>query len=82
MTTLSPDAPVRPDPRLASAMFPAPYEAIRPFFQTCTQWGAGGDQTHLAFRTLKDHFPELSSQEVFVIIVTAQRMFGHGHDTV
>jgi hypothetical protein len=64
-------------PVSAQAVFPPPFEAIRPFFEHSTQWGHGGDQTHFAYRTLKDHFPELSSQEVFLIVVAAQRLFGH-----
>ncbi len=81
MPTIPTDAELR---RLAQSqlVFPPPYEAIRPFFDQRTQWGHGGGQTHLAYRTLKDHFPELSTQEVFLIVVTARRLFGSGHGAV
>lgn len=55
--------------------FPAAYEALRPFFDPHTQWGSGGAQGVLAYRTLKDHFPELSPQESFLIVATARRVF-------
>jgi len=60
--------------------FPPPYEAVRPFFDPKTQWGHSGAQCHLAYRTLQDHFPTLSAQEVFLIVITAQRLFGPAHD--
>ena len=77
MPNLPTDAELR---RLAQEklVFPPPYEAIRPFFDHRTQWGHGCGQEHLAYRTLKDHFPELSNQEVFLIVVTAKRLFGGG----
>lgn len=53
---------------------PPAYEALRPFFNRQTQWGNGG-QEHLAYRTLKDHFPELSAQESFLIVITARQLF-------
>jgi len=64
-----------------SLIFPPPYEAVRPFFDPRTQWGHGGRQEILAYRTLKDHFPELSAQEVFLVVVTAKRLFSHGTDS-
>jgi hypothetical protein len=60
-------------------IYPPAYEAIRPFFNPKTQWGRSG-QEHLAYHTLKDHFPELSSQEAFLIIVTAKRLFANGYE--
>ena len=59
-------------------VFPPAYEALRPFFNRHTQWGTGGGQEHLAYRTLKDHFPELSPQESFLIVITARRLFQGG----
>jgi hypothetical protein len=32
----------------------------------------------LAFRALHEHFPNLSGQEVFVIVTAAKRVFGSG----
>jgi len=59
---------------------PPAYEAIRPFFNPKTQWGHCG-QEHLAYHTLKDNFPELSAQDVFLIVVTARRIFANGHSS-
>ncbi len=59
------------DPRV----FPPAYEAMRPFFNRHTQWGMGGSQEHLAYRTLKDQFPELGPQERFLVVITARRLF-------
>jgi hypothetical protein len=63
--------------------FPPAYEALRPFFDRRTQWGgvAGGGQEVLAYRTLKDHFPELSPQEIFVVIITARHLFRGGSES-
>lgn len=76
MSNPSHDVRARPSPE-DRLIYPPAYEAIRPFFDPRTQWGHGA-QEHLAFHTLKDHFPELSSQEVFLIIVTAKRLFANG----
>lgn len=65
----------------ALAVMPAAYEALRPFFNPRTQWGSGGAQGMLAYRTLKDHFPELSPQESFLMVLTARQLFRAGGDT-
>jgi hypothetical protein len=64
--------------RKDSLVYPPPYEALRPFFDRRTQWGGSGGQEVLAYRTLKDHFPELSPQEIFLTIVTARQLFQSG----
>lgn len=66
---------------LGQAVFPPEYEALRPFFNRHTQWGKGGGQEHLAYRTLKDHFPLLGPQEIFLIVITAKRLFQGSQDT-
>ncbi len=33
---------------------------------------------HLAYQTLKEHFPELSSQDVFIVVTTTRRLFASG----
>jgi hypothetical protein len=48
---------------------------LRPFFDRRTPWGGTSGQEVLAYRTLKDHFPEFSPQEIFVTIITARQMF-------
>jgi hypothetical protein len=61
-------------------VYPPRYEVLRPFFDRRTQWGGstGGHQEVLAYRTLKDHFPELSAQEIFLTIITARQLFHTG----
>lgn len=77
--------PSNPDTRLRTSTqdplaFPPAFEALRPFFDPSTQWGRNAQEV-LAYRLLKDHFPELSPQEVFLTVVTARRLFRAGNDT-
>jgi hypothetical protein len=69
------------DRRKTNLVYPPPYEALRPFFDRRTQWGGSGGQEVLAYRTLKDHFPELSPQEIFLTIITARQLFRGDRDT-
>lgn len=59
------------------AIFPAACEALRPFFETNNQWG-GQSQDHLAYHTLKENFPELTSQDAFIAVSTIKRMLAQG----
>lgn len=59
------------------AIFPAACEALRPFFDVDTQW-EGQSHEHLAYRTLKEHFPELSTQDVYIVVTTTRRLFASG----
>jgi hypothetical protein len=59
------------------AIFPEAFEALRPFFEATTQW-EGQSHEHLAYRTLKEHFPDLSSQDVFIVVTTTRRLFASG----
>ena len=65
------------DSRQPVLIFPPAYEALRPFFDRSTQWGNSG-QEHLALRNLSNHFPELSAQDRFLIVITAKRLFQGG----
>lgn len=80
MPTIPTDSELR-RPSKDPLIFPPPYEAIRPFFDPHTQWGHDGGQQLLAYRTLKDHFPDLSVQDIFLIVVTAKRLFASGHSS-
>lgn len=59
------------------AVFPLAFAALRPFFESANQWG-GQSHDHLAYQTLKEHFPELSSQDVFIVVATTRRLFASG----
>ena len=59
------------------AIFPAACEALRPFFDSNNQWG-GQSQDHLAYQTLREHFPELTSQDAFITVSTVRRILAQG----
>ncbi len=59
------------------AIFPAACEALRPFFDNAHQWG-GQSQDHLAYQTLREHFPELTSQDAFITVSTVRRLLAQG----
>ncbi len=59
------------------SIFPAAFEALRPFFDQATQW-EGQSHEHLAYHTLKEHFPELTSQDVFIVVATSRRIYASG----
>jgi hypothetical protein len=76
MPDTSPIAERRTNTQLRS-IFPAACEALRPFFDGANQW-EGQSHDHLAYQTLKEHFPELSSQDVFIVVATTRRLFASG----
>ncbi|MCC4116463.1 hypothetical protein LLG90_13965 [Aromatoleum toluclasticum] len=48
-------------------------ELITPFFARENRWG-NSTLDHLAYRVLRDHYPELSFEEVHVLVVAAHRV--------
>lgn len=60
------------------AIFPAACEALKPFFAPGGEWGGAGHE-HLAYRTLKEQFPQLSAQESFIAVATAKRLYVSGN---
>ena len=72
------DTPTERRSQLAlRAVFQAAMDSILPFFDNNTQWG-GQSHEVLAYRTLREEFPELSTQDHFIIVSTAKRMLSHG----
>jgi len=55
-------------------LFDTAYTLIEPFFDPDAGWG-GQTLEHLAFRILRDNFPELSGEEVHTIVVAAHRVY-------
>jgi hypothetical protein len=53
------------------------YDILEPFFDPANSW-AGQIHEHLAFRALHERFPDLSGEEVLVIVIAAKRVFGSG----
>lgn len=53
------------------------YDVIQPFFDEANNW-AGHTHEHLAYRALHERFPNLSGEQVFIIVSAAKRVFGSG----
>lgn len=58
-------------------MFVEAYDILEPFFDPANSW-AGHVHEHLAFRALHEHFPNMTPDEVLVIVIAAKRVFGSG----
>ena len=58
-------------------IFVEAYDVLLPFFDPANNWG-GQTHEHLAYRALHEQFPGLSTQEVFVLVEAARRVFGAG----
>lgn len=55
-------------------VFDDAYAMIEPFFDPGAGWG-GHSLEHLAFRVLRENFPQFSSEEVHAIVVGAHRVY-------
>lgn len=55
-------------------LFDTAYAMIAPFFDPDQGW-AGHSLEHLAFRVLRENFPQLSGEEVHTIVVVAHRVY-------
>ncbi|AUL99379.1 MAG TPA: hypothetical protein PKM39_02030 [Pseudothauera hydrothermalis] len=56
------------------AIFEDAYQLISPFFAKENRWG-NATLDHLAYRVLRENYPELSFEEVHVLVVAAKRVF-------
>jgi hypothetical protein len=63
----------RANPQLRT-IFVQAYDVLQPFFDPANSWG-GQTHEHLAYRALHEQFPGLSTQEVFVLVEAARRVF-------
>ncbi|MBS1190129.1 MAG: hypothetical protein H6R10_1921 [Rhodocyclaceae bacterium] len=63
----------RMNPQLRE-LFDSAYAMIEPFFDPQAGWG-GRSLEHLAFRVLRDNFPQLSAEEVHAVVVAAHRIY-------
>lgn len=50
---------------------------LAPFFAKENQWG-NSTLDHLAYRVVRDHYPQLSFEEVHVLVVAARRVHTRG----
>lgn len=62
-------------------MFVEVYDILEPFFDPANAW-AGHIHEHLAFRALHERFPNLTGEEVLIIVTAAKRVFGAGNKPV
>ena len=53
------------------------WETLRPLFESHNPW-EGKSHEHLAYQSLKEHFPQLSTSDTIVIVATARRLFSSG----
>lgn len=58
-------------------LFVEAYDLLEPFFDPANNW-AGHSHEHLAYRALHERFPQLSADQVFIIVDAARRVFGSG----
>lgn len=72
MSSPTPDTDRRTNTGLR-AVFAQAYAAIEPFFDPQGQW-AGHNHEHLAFRAIQERFPELTPQDVLIVVTTARRV--------
>ena len=54
---------------------------IEPFFDPEQGW-AGQSLEHLAYRIVRENFPELTADEVHALVVVAHRVYGERHPPV
>lgn len=73
MTDSASGAERRANPQLRT-IFVEAYDVLQPFFDPANNWG-GQTHEHLAYRALHEQFPSLSTQEVFVLVAAARRVF-------
>jgi len=69
----SADSERRRDERLRE-QFEAAFAMVEPFFDPAQGWG-GHSLEHLAFRVVRDNFPDLSSEDVHALVVAAHRLY-------
>lgn len=55
-------------------IFEQAYELIAPFFAKENRWG-NATLDHLAYRVVRENYPELSFEEVHVLVVASRRVY-------
>ncbi|MDD5177049.1 MAG: hypothetical protein PHQ05_11575 [Sterolibacterium sp.] len=65
---------------LLREVFDKAYMLIEPFFDPGNQWG-GKTLEHLAFRVMREHFPQVSSDEIYVFIEAAKRVYSERQES-
>lgn len=60
------------------AIFDEVYERIEPFLDPSRCWG-GSPMTALAYRAVRESYPELSPVEAYTLVVAVVRVYRTGH---
>jgi len=55
-------------------VFDNAYPLIEPFFDPAGSWG-GQSLEHLAFRVMREHYPQVSGDQIYVFISAAKRVY-------
>jgi len=55
-------------------VFDSAYPLVEPFFDSANSWG-GQTLEHLAFRVMREHYPQVSGDEIYVFISAAKRVY-------
>ena len=55
-------------------VFDSAYPLVEPFFDPANSWG-GQTLEHLAFRVMREHYPQVSGDEIYVFISAAKRVY-------
>ncbi len=67
----------RSDTRLRD-IFDEGFALLGPFFDPNNAWG-GHTLDHLAFRVMREKYPDLSQGEVHIFVMAAKRLYADGH---
>ena len=63
------------------SVYDAAFLMIEPFLDPEHGW-AGQSLEHLAYRIVRENFPELTADEVHALVVVAHRVYGERHPPV
>ena len=55
-------------------VFDNAYPLVEPFFDPAAGWG-GQSLEHLAFRVMREHYPQVSGDQIYVFISAAKRVY-------
>ena len=55
-------------------IFDGAYELVAPFFDPANSWN-GQTLEHLAFRVMRENYPGISADEIYVFLSAAKRVY-------
>lgn len=58
-------------------VFDSAYPLVEPFFDPASSWG-GQTLEHLAYRVMREHYPQVSGDQIYVFIAAAKRVYNEG----